>query len=169
MLQSSRRGNFTERSSNITTIATRSRNPSRSACASCVLTAPSVSSFFDGEKYLKARLFRWVGAMSFSPLLCAYEAASSSLRNKMEIVIAHFGQGGQHGFSYDYETLARLLEDVGFVHIEHRAFRSSSPKDLEFDSEVPRARALSWKGRARRALCLTDRHRINPSQRGVLI
>jgi len=57
----------------------------------------------DGEKYLKARLFRWLGAMSFSPLLCAYEAASASLRNKTEVVIAHFGQGGQHGFSYDYE------------------------------------------------------------------
>jgi len=54
----------------------------------------------------------------------------------MEVVIAHFGQGGQHGFPYDYETLAPLLEDVGFVQMEHRAFRSSSLKDLEFDGEV---------------------------------
>ncbi len=54
----------------------------------------------------------------------------------MEVVSAHFRQGSQHRFSYDYETLARQLEDVGFVEMEHRAFRSSRLKVLEIDSEV---------------------------------
>ena len=44
------------------------------------------------------------------------------------------------------ETLARLLEDVGFVQIEHRAFRSSKLKDLEIDSDVRAAESLVVEG-----------------------
>jgi len=60
----------------------------------------------------------------------------------MEVVNAHFRQGGQHRFSYDYETLGRLLEDVGFVQIEHRAFRSSRLNHLEIDSDVRASESL---------------------------
>jgi hypothetical protein len=34
------------------------------------------------------------------------------------------------------------LEDVGFVQIEHRAFRSSRLNDLEIDSEVRASESL---------------------------
>ena len=100
----------------------------------------------DGEKYLNAYCSDGWEQMSFSPLPRAYESTGSSFRSKMEVVNAHFRQGGQHRFSYDYETLARLLEDVGFVQIEHRAFRSSMLKDLEIDSEVRAAESLVVEG-----------------------
>jgi hypothetical protein len=42
----------------------------------------------------------------------------------------------QHRCSCEYETLARLWEDVRFVQIEHRACCSSRLKDLEITSDV---------------------------------
>jgi predicted SAM-dependent methyltransferase len=44
----------------------------------------------------------------------------------------HFRLGAEHKYCYDYETLAEILRDSGFVAIQRRSF------DAELDSEVRR-------------------------------
>jgi hypothetical protein len=54
-------------------------------------------------------------------------------RTKMEVVNFHFRQSGQHRFSYDFDTLARLLEDCGFEAVAQSEFRVSRLPELEID------------------------------------
>ncbi len=41
---------------------------------------------------------------------------------RMHNVNYHFRQGGEHEYAYDFETLARVLAEVGFVSIVGRAY-----------------------------------------------
>lgn len=60
----------------------------------------------------------------------------------MEVVNAHFRQGGQHRFSYDYETLARLLTSCGFTDVTEGAFHTSSLPELNIDSQARASESL---------------------------
>jgi hypothetical protein len=48
----------------------------------------------------------------------------------------HLRQGKEHKYAYDFETLATILAEVGFVSIERRAF------DAERDSVARRDGSL---------------------------
>jgi predicted SAM-dependent methyltransferase len=92
----------------------------------------------DGAKYMRAYFDSgWTAMRTFSPIMSA-----SDFRTKMEVVNAHFRQGGQHRFSYDYETLSRLLQDNDLTEINERAYRSSSVAELEIDSEERASESL---------------------------
>jgi len=41
---------------------------------------------------------------------------------KMDIINYHFRQGTEHKYSYDFETLAKVLSQAGFVRIERTYF-----------------------------------------------
>lgn len=99
----------------------------------------------DGEKYLRAYAScGWEELRSFSPLVYA----EMPYKTKMEVVNAHFRQGGQHHFSYDYETLARLLERAGFQTVCRQSFRSSSLPEIAIDSESRASESLVIEGQA---------------------
>ena len=63
-------------------------------------------------------------------------------RTKMEVVNFHFRQSGQHRFSYDFETLAQLLEDCGFMTVTRSDFRTTRLPDLGIDSKTRAAESL---------------------------
>jgi predicted SAM-dependent methyltransferase len=99
----------------------------------------------DGAKYLEAYCAGDLGAMgSFSPLVTLdpeSDAAPFSIekqvlpfRTKMEVVNFHFRQSGQHRFSYDFETLAGLLQECGFESIVQSQFRLTRLPVLAIDS-----------------------------------
>jgi len=101
----------------------------------------------DGAKYLETYCSGDLEDFeAFSPLatmdLSSDEAPFSMVRDvlpfrtKMEVVNFHFRQSGQHRFSYDFETLARLLEDCGFTSVVKMQFRSSGLPELGIDSEL---------------------------------
>jgi SAM-dependent methyltransferase len=100
----------------------------------------------DGSKYLKAYCVGDLGELSkFSPLVTidptsdvapfSMERDVLPFRTKMEVVNFHFRQSGQHRFSYDFETLARLLQDCGFVSVALSGFRMTRLPELAIDSE----------------------------------
>lgn len=55
---------------------------------------------------------------------------------KMEHLNHHFRQGNEHRFVYDFKTLRRALEAVGFVEVRQRVF------DTQLDSEDRRVGTL---------------------------
>ena len=100
----------------------------------------------DGSKYLHAYCEGDLKGMEkFSPLVSMdpeSDVAPFSLmrdvlpfRTKMEVVNFHFRQSGQHRFSYDFETLARLLDDCGFESVVQSQFRMTRLPGLAIDSE----------------------------------
>ena len=100
----------------------------------------------DGSKYLNAYCTGDIEDLrTFSPVMSmdpASEVAPFSIardvlpfRTKMEVVNFHFRQSGQHRFSYDFETLARLLEDCGFESVVQSGFRVTRLPDLAIDGE----------------------------------
>ena len=98
----------------------------------------------DGSKYLKSYcsgdLEEFAG---FSPLMDMTPESDVApfsvnrdivpFRTKMEVVNFHFRQNGQHRFSYDFETLARLLEDSGFESVAQSEFGRSRLPELAID------------------------------------
>ncbi len=113
----------------------------------------------DGGKYLSAYCGGGLEDMStFSPLLTLEpesDAAPFSLRRdvlpfrtKMEVVNFHFRQSGQHRFSYDFETLARLLSDCGFTSIVKSEFGVSGLPELAIDSESRAGESLVVEARS---------------------
>lgn len=85
----------------------------------------------DGRRYLLAYAEGgWAALSAFSPLVDAERFAFST---PMEVVNAHFRQGGQHRFSYDYETLHLLLQRCGFEDIEECSFGESRLGELVID------------------------------------
>lgn len=86
----------------------------------------------DGRKYLTTYLNGgWDEMRSFSPLAANKDPNRQTL---MEVVNQHFRQAGQHRFSYDYETLASLLDRSGFHAVAQARFGDSRMKDLAIDS-----------------------------------
>jgi len=73
----------------------------------------------DGERYLRAYVEGTWEAMNFSPLLASRPAT------RMEVVNGHFRQGIQHRFSYDAETLKKVIEEAGFQEPIQQAFGKS--------------------------------------------
>lgn len=94
----------------------------------------------DGAKYLRAYATGdWEEMRRFSPLAATRDPRRTTL---MEIVNEHFRQGGQHRFSYDYETLARLLSNAGFGGIALARFGESRASDLALDNSERAAESL---------------------------
>jgi len=85
----------------------------------------------DGRKYLLAYEGGWDALREFSPLARGDEFA---LETPMEVVNAHFRQGGQHRFSYDFETLHLLLQRCGFEDILERSYQESRLEELAIDA-----------------------------------
>lgn len=56
------------------------------------------------------------------------------LRTKMELVNLLFRQMGEHQFAYDYETLASVLAEAGFVGIQRSEFGQSRMEGLAIDN-----------------------------------
>ncbi len=107
----------------------------------------------DGSKYLEAYVAGGLADMStFSPLVALDprdDAAPFStrrepvpFRTKMEVVNFHFRQSGQHRFSYDFETLAGLLEDCGLASVAQQSFRVTRLPELAIDSEARASESL---------------------------
>ena len=92
----------------------------------------------DAERYLHAYCepgwdamtrLRGLGMDHFDRYtVCAY-------RTKMELVNEVFRQAYTHKFSYDYETVERLLTDVGFARIVRQEFGKSLNPELAIDLE----------------------------------
>jgi predicted SAM-dependent methyltransferase len=53
----------------------------------------------------------------------------------------HFRQGSEHKYAYDFETLSKILEEVGFVSVERRAFERNLDSDNHMVSFLPRGTA----------------------------
>lgn len=98
----------------------------------------------DGSKYLQAYSSGGLESFAaFSPLatlepggdIDPYSLGRPILpfRTKMEVVNFHFRQNGQHRYSYDYETLAGLLEDCGFACVTEATFGVSRLAGLAID------------------------------------
>lgn len=86
----------------------------------------------DGRKYLTAYVNGdWNEMRAFSPLAIGRDPKQTTL---MEIVNEHFRQAGQHRFSYDYETLERLLREWGFSAVAEVGFGESRLRGLAIDS-----------------------------------
>lgn len=84
----------------------------------------------DGRRYLLAYADGgWDALRDFSPLL----EACDGFRTPMEVVNVHFRQGGQHRFSYDFDTLRDLLLRCGFEDVEECGFSQSRLPDLAID------------------------------------
>ncbi len=94
----------------------------------------------DGRKYLKAYASGdWDEMRAISPMALGRDTNRTTL---MEIVNEHFRQVGQHRFSYDYETLERLLREIGFEDVSESAFGESRLAGLAIDSPERAAESL---------------------------
>lgn len=94
----------------------------------------------DGRKYLKAYSSGdWEQMRAISPMAVGRDTTRTTL---MEIVNEHFRQVGQHRFSYDYETLERLLGETGFAPIAECAFGETRMPGLAIDSPQRAAESL---------------------------
>lgn len=60
----------------------------------------------------------------------------------MELVNAVFRQIQEHKFAYDFETLAFILKQNGFVDIEQRSFRDSAMPELAIGQESRKTESL---------------------------
>jgi predicted SAM-dependent methyltransferase len=86
----------------------------------------------DGRKYIRAyENGDWDYLRAFSPLAAGRGPKCTTL---MEIVNEHFRQAGQHRFSYDYETLARLVRSSGFDAVAESRFGVSRMIGLAIDN-----------------------------------
>ena len=56
------------------------------------------------------------------------------IHTPMEVINTHFRQGGQHRFSYDFETLRLLLQRSGFREIQERSYQDSRLEELAIDA-----------------------------------
>jgi predicted SAM-dependent methyltransferase len=93
----------------------------------------------DGEKYLKAYAAGgWKELEAFSPLM----RLTDKFCTPMEVVNAHFRQAGQHRFSYDCETLSRLLARSGFENVRKSSFGQSMLPGLAIDNPVRASESL---------------------------
>jgi predicted SAM-dependent methyltransferase len=85
----------------------------------------------DGRKYLLAYADGgWDQLRSFSPLA----SNTRGFNTPMEVVNAHFRQGGQHRFSYDFDTLRALLMRCGFEDVRECSFGESQSPLLAIDA-----------------------------------
>ena len=66
---------------------------------------------------------KWDRTCNAVPLSIVREVVP--FRTRMEVVNFHFRQAGEHRFSYDFETLSRLLEECGFESVVEMPFRKS--------------------------------------------
>jgi hypothetical protein len=107
----------------------------------------------DGEKYLTAYCRGDMAGMKSFSCLMSFDATSDSapfsieseilpFRTKMEVVNFHFRQNGQHRFSYDFETLAQILEDCGFESIVRTEFGSTRQSGLAIDNQQRASESL---------------------------
>jgi SAM-dependent methyltransferase len=107
----------------------------------------------DGAKYLDAYcsgdleamrpispFMKWDRTCNAVPLSIVREVVP--FRTRMEVVNFHFRQAGEHRFSYDFETLSRLLEECGFESVVEMPFRKSELPELAIDAEVRAAESL---------------------------
>lgn len=93
----------------------------------------------DGRRYLLAYAGGGMAALrDFSPLI----GEDSGFRTAMEVVNAHFRQGGQHRFSYDFETLCDLLLRCGFDDVRECAYGESRLPELAIDEESRASESL---------------------------
>ncbi|MDP2710955.1 MAG: hypothetical protein Q8O56_07030 [Solirubrobacteraceae bacterium] len=84
----------------------------------------------DGRKYLLAYAAGgWDHLRAFSPLLDGHDGYATP----MEVVNAHFRQGGQHRYSYDFDTLRECLLRSGFEDVRNCAFGESRLPELAID------------------------------------
>lgn len=87
----------------------------------------------DGRKYLLAYAEGGRDALrALSPFVRGDKGGGETA---MEVINTHFRQGGQHHFSYDFETLQLLLQRCGFEDIQERGFGSSRLEELAIDAE----------------------------------
>jgi len=94
----------------------------------------------DGSKYLAAYCANdWDALRSVSPLVTDRDQTVVTM---MEIVNEHFRQAGQHRFSYDYETLERLLGKMGFEAVAQSRFGESRLPGLAIDSSTRETESL---------------------------
>jgi hypothetical protein len=107
----------------------------------------------DGGRYLEAYSSgRLADMAAFSPLITmdpasdiapfGVEKAVLPFETKMEVVNFHFRQGGQHKFSYDFETLSRLFQESGFEQVVRASYGSSRMPELAIDTESRAAESL---------------------------
>ncbi|UEM25228.1 methyltransferase domain-containing protein (plasmid) [Skermanella mucosa] len=92
----------------------------------------------DGELYLR-RYFedrKWM-----------LERRGGRFRTPMEVVNEVFRQGREHQFCYDFETLALLLREAGFVEVERQNFGAGRIEYLLIDQEARRFESLYVEGR----------------------
>ena len=92
----------------------------------------------DGRRYLLGYAGGLDALRTFSPLL----HSDNHFRTAMEVVNAHFRQGGQHRFSYDFETLCDLLLRSGFVDVQYSAFGDSRLPELAIDDSSRASESL---------------------------
>lgn len=93
----------------------------------------------DGRRYLEAYAAGgWEDLKAFSPLLMAHDG----FRTPMEVINAHFRQGGQHRFSYDYDTLSNLLSRCGFDDVQECGFAQSRLVELAIDNPLRASESL---------------------------
>lgn len=93
----------------------------------------------DGRKYMLAYASGgWDVLRAFTPLADIYDGSGTP----MEVVNAHFRQGGQHRFSYDFETLQNLLLRCGFVEVKESAFGQSELPELAIDHPARASESL---------------------------
>ena len=83
---------------------------------------------------------KWDRTCNAVPLSIVREVVP--FRTRMEVVNFHFRQAGEHRFSYDFETLSRLLEECGFESVVEMPFRKSELPELAIDAEVRAAESL---------------------------
>ncbi len=93
----------------------------------------------DGERYLEA--YRKGTPEAFAEF-CTFGIGNHGQRTRMEIVNAHFRQGGQHRFSWDEETLVLALSRAGFAEARRSRFGTSRVPELAQDSEARAAESL---------------------------
>lgn len=68
-----------------------------------------------------------------------------SCDTRMHHLNYHFRQGAEHKYAYDFETLARLLEKVGFVSVARRSFNSDlDSEDRKVGTLYVDARKPEW-------------------------
>jgi predicted SAM-dependent methyltransferase len=92
----------------------------------------------DGELYLR-RYFedrKWM-----------LERRGGRFRTPMELVNEVFRQGREHQFCYDFETLALLLRETGFVEVKRQDFGAGMIENLLIDQEERRFESLYVEGR----------------------
>lgn len=95
----------------------------------------------DAEKYLRAYSSDGWGSMTAISPYIGDEHVSTKL-TKMDIVNMHFRQDYQHKWVYDFESLERLLQSVGFKQVVRQEYNESALDKLCIDSSLRRVESL---------------------------